>query len=57
MIILKTGTRKYSIKELAFNLLKSSGGLVGLKNISLKKLMEIDGIGEVKNMIDKALKK
>jgi len=48
MIILKSGTKKYSIKELAFNLLRESGGLVGLKSMSINKLLEIDGIGEVK---------
>ena len=48
MIILKSGTKKYSVKELAFKLLRECGGLVGLKNMSLNKLLEIEGIGEVK---------
>ena len=48
MILLKTGTKKYSVKDIAFNLLKSCGGIVGLRNMSLNKLKEIEGIGEVK---------
>lgn len=48
MIILKSGTKKYSVKDLAFNLLKTTSGIKGLKNVSLNKLKEIEGIGEVK---------
>lgn len=48
MIILKTGTRKYSVKELAFTLLKETNGINNLKNLTLNKLKEIEGIGEVK---------
>lgn len=48
MIILKTGTKKYSVKELAFNLLKQTNGINNLKNLTLNKLKEIEGIGEVK---------
>lgn len=51
-IILRTGTHKCSALELAgqvLNLFKGKeGGLNGLHHISLKELMEIPGIGEVK---------
>lgn len=48
MIILKSGTKKYSVKELANRILEFSGGISNLKNITYQKLMEIDGIGKVK---------
>ena len=48
MIILKSGTKKYSVKDMAFNLLKISGGMMGLKDMNLGKLLEVEGIGEVK---------
>jgi DNA repair protein RadC len=48
MIILKTGTKKYSVKEVSINLLNYCGGLKNIKNMTLNKLLEIEGIGEVK---------
>ena len=48
MIFLKTGTKKYSVKELANQLLTTCGGIKNLKNMTVHKLMEIDGIGIVK---------
>lgn len=48
MIILKTGTKKYSVKELAIQVLMKSGGIQNLKNMTVPKLMEIDGIGKIK---------
>ena len=48
MIILKTGTKKYSVKELALELLKKSGGIRNLKDMTLSKLTQIEGIGRVK---------
>ena len=48
MIILKTGTKKYSVKELANNLLTVVGGIENFKNITINKLIKIDGIGKVK---------
>ena len=48
MIILKSGTKKCSVKELANRILEFSGGISNLKNITYQKLMEIDGIGKVK---------
>ena len=48
MILLKTGSKKYSVKELANLVLTKSGGINKLKDIAIHKLMEIDGIGKVK---------
>ncbi len=48
MILLKTGTRKFSVKELAFELLSQSGGVRNLKNMTYQKLIQIEGIGHVK---------
>lgn len=48
MIILKTGTKKYSVKELALNLLTHCGGIQNLKNITTAKLLQVEGIGRVK---------
>lgn len=48
MILLKTGTKKYSVKELANLVLTKSGGIKKLKDITIHKLMEIEGIGKVK---------
>ena len=48
MILLKTGTRKFSVKELAFELLSQSGGVRNLKNMTYQKLIQIKGIGHVK---------
>lgn len=48
MIILKSGTKKYSVKELASKILELSGGIDNLKNITYQSLMKIDGIGKVK---------
>lgn len=44
-IILKTGTKEISSKELAENILIKSGGLSKLKNLTLHKLLNIKGIG------------
>lgn len=48
MIILKSGTKKYSVKELALEILKISEGISNMKNMTYQKLKTIDGIGEVK---------
>lgn len=48
MILLKTGTKKKSVKELAVEILSTSGGISNLKNITYQRLMNIDGIGKVK---------
>lgn len=47
-IIIKTGTKDYSAKELASNILKLVDRIQDLKNISINKLMKIKGIGQTK---------
>ena len=48
MILLRSGTKKYSIKELAIRLLEVSGGISNFRNMTYQKLMSIEGIGRVK---------
>lgn len=48
MILLKTGTKRQSVKDLAFELLIESGGVRNLKNMTYQKLIQIEGIGKVK---------
>ncbi len=48
MILLKTGTKEFSVKELANEILTKSGGIKNLKEMTLKKLTEIKGIGQIK---------
>lgn len=48
MIILKSGTKKYSVKDLSFNLLNYCNGITNLKKMTLNKLINIPGIGKVK---------
>ena len=47
-IILKTGTKEYSAKELASFLIKELEGIKNLNNINYEKLKSIKGIGEAK---------
>ena len=47
-IILKTGSKKYSVKEVSLNLLASIKDISELKEIGISSLMAIDGIGLVK---------
>ena len=48
MIILKTGTKKYSVKDVSNNLINYSGGINNLKNMTINKLINIPGIGRIK---------
>ena len=48
MILLKTGTKKYSVKEIAISLLTYCGEINKLKDISFSNLQKINGIGRVK---------
>ena len=48
MILLKTGTKKYSVKEIAISVLSSCGKISELRNFSFNQLLKIDGIGRVK---------
>ena len=53
-IILKTGTKKMSVKELSLKLLESVGDVNKLKDVGINTLMKIDGIGKVKAIEIKA---
>lgn len=48
MIILKTGIRGISVKEVAMNILSYVGDVRWLRDIGLNSLCKIDGIGNVK---------
>ena len=47
-IILKTGTKNYSVKELSSRVLSSVKNINDLKNVTLNHLTSINGIGKVK---------
>lgn len=47
-IILKTGTKNYSAKELSNHILKNFKNIKEMKYITINKLTKINGIGEVK---------
>jgi DNA repair protein RadC len=53
-IILKTGTKKMSVKEVALKLLEEVGDIDKFKDIGINTLMKIDGIGKVKAIEIKA---
>lgn len=47
-IVLKTGYKGYSVKDISHNILKEIKDITDLKEISLNKLINIKGIGKVK---------
>ena len=49
-IILKTGTKNISVKEISLKILKKYKDISNLNDININDLMKIDGIGEVKAM-------
>ena len=53
-IILKTGTKNLSVKEVSLKLLEEVGDLDNFKDIGISSLMKIDGIGRVKAIEIKA---
>ena len=53
-IILKTGTKKMSVKELSLKLLEEIGDLENFRDIGINSLMKIEGIGRVKAIEIKA---
>lgn len=53
-IILRTGTKNMSVKEVSLKLLESVGDISKLKDIGINTLMKIDGIGRVKAIEIKA---
>ena len=48
MIILKTGTKDYSVKDVSLNILNLCDGINKLKDITINKLTMIKGIGKIK---------
>ena len=48
MIILKTGTKGYSVKDVSLNILNLCDGINKLKDITINKLTMIKGIGKIK---------
>ena len=53
-IILKTGTKKFSVKEVSLKLLENIGDISKFKDVGINTLMKIDGIGRVKAIEIKA---
>ncbi len=53
-IIIKTGTKNISVKEVALKMLESVGDITKLKDIGINTLMKIEGIGRVKAIEIKA---
>lgn len=49
-IILKTGTKDSSVKDIAIEILNSIKDISDLKNITISSLMQIKGIGSIKAM-------
>lgn len=47
-IIIKTGSKRYSVKEVALKLLEQIGDISKLKDIGINSITKIDGIGRVK---------
>ena len=53
-IILKTGSKKMSVKEVSLKLLEIVGDISKLRDVGINTLMKIDGIGKVKAIEIKA---
>ena len=53
-IIIKTGTKSYSVKEVSLKLLEVVGDIDNFRDIGINSLMKIDGIGRVKAIEIKA---
>lgn len=54
-IVLKTGTKKYGVKEVALKLLAEIGDISKLRDMGINLLMKIEGIGLVKAIELKAI--
>ncbi len=54
-ILLKTGTKKYNVKEVANNLLYRIGNIKKLKEVGINTLKSIEGIGDIKAIELKAM--
>lgn len=53
-IILRTGTKNLSVKEVSLKLLENIGDITKLKDIGINSLMKVEGIGRVKAIEIKA---
>lgn len=53
-IIIKTGSKNFSVKEVSLKLLEEVGNLANFKDIGINSLMKINGIGRVKAIEIKA---
>lgn len=47
-IILKTGTKDKNVMELSYEILKMVGNIKDFKDLTLQRLIEVRGVGEVK---------
>lgn len=54
-IILKTGTKRYSVKEVAGNMLSQIKDIKNLRYVSINNLMKFEGVGKVKAIELKAI--
>lgn len=54
-IVLKTGTKKYNVREVASNLLSKVGNIKNFIDIGINTLIDIEGIGKVKAIELKAM--
>ncbi len=54
-ILLKTGTKKYNVREVASNLLSKIGNIRNFKDIGINTLIDIEGIGKIKAIELKAM--
>lgn len=54
-IIIKTGTKRYNVREVASNVLSRIDNIKNLKDIGVNALMDIEGIGKVKAIELKAI--
>ena len=54
-ILLKTGPKKYNVREVASNLLSMIGNIKNFKDVGINTLIDIDGIGKIKAIEMKAM--
>ena len=49
-ILIKSGNRKYSVKDISISILSKVGDLSNLKNYTLNTLQDIEGMSEIKSV-------
>ena len=49
-ILIKCGSRKYSVKDISISILSKVGDLSNLKNYTLNTLQDIEGMSEIKSL-------